>query len=228
MASLPPVLLSHGFASSFHDNWRRTGFADLLEDAGRTVIPFDYPGHGTAPKPHDPDAYSDLAAVLAEALPSDGSVVDAVGFSMGGYTLLHLVSRMPERFRRVVVAGVGTERPSPDDLEATARALENGAAADDDPPNAKLFVQFSRSAGNDPLALAAFLRRPLVPIDDVLERVKVPTLLVIGDRDHAWPADPLLDLLPDASLAVLRGVDHFGTPKAMAFFDAALDFLAVE
>src|SRR5688500_2004861 len=66
---LPPVLLAHGFASSFEYNWRLPGFADLLEDAGRTVIEFDFPGHGNAPKPHDPAAYDDLAGALGDALP---------------------------------------------------------------------------------------------------------------------------------------------------------------
>ena len=69
--TLPRVLLAHGFLSSFDMNWRETGFADLLRDMGREVIPFDFPGHGSAEKPHDPEAYADLPGVLDAALPAD-------------------------------------------------------------------------------------------------------------------------------------------------------------
>jgi pimeloyl-ACP methyl ester carboxylesterase len=226
VAGPPPILLAHGFASSFHDNWRRTGFADLLEDAGRTVIPFDFLGHGTAPKPHDPAAYADLPGNLAAALPIDGSVVDAVGFSMGGSTLLHLAGRMPERFRRIVVAGVGENLFALPDNERMTEAIERGSAPAED-GRAKLFVQFSKRAGNDPAALAALLRRPnQAPHDpDALARVTCPTLVIIGDQDHAGSAKPLVDALPDASLVVLRNTEHFGTPRSMGFIDAALDFL---
>ncbi|MCB1004944.1 MAG: hypothetical protein KDB35_12245 [Acidimicrobiales bacterium] len=39
-------------------------------------------------------------------------------------------------------------------------------------------------------------------------------------------ADPLLAALGVVRLATLRGVDHFATPKALGFLDAALDFLS--
>jgi hypothetical protein len=50
-------------------------------------------------------------------------------------------------------------------------------------------------------------------------------LVVIGDRDFAGPADPLVERLPDARAVVLRNVDHFATPKDFGFLDAGLDFL---
>ena len=51
------------------------------------------------------------------------------------------------------------------------------------------------------------------------------TLVVIGDKDFAGPGDPLVAALPNASLTVLRNVDHFATPEAFAFIDAALEFI---
>ena len=55
--------------------------------------------------------------------------------------------------------------------------------------------------------------------------VTVPVLVVIGDRDFAGPGDPLADALPDAKLTVLRGADHFSTPKDFGAIDATLRFL---
>src|SRR5690348_4182850 len=55
-----PILLVHGLGSSFEHGWRAPGWADLIADANRTVIPVDLLGHGTAEAPHDPAAYAHL------------------------------------------------------------------------------------------------------------------------------------------------------------------------
>jgi pimeloyl-ACP methyl ester carboxylesterase len=71
------------------------------------------------------------------------------------------------------------------------------------------------------------MRRParavLSPGD--LDAVTMPVLVVIGDRDFAGPADPLVAALPDATAVVLRNTDHFATPESFGFIDATLDFL---
>src|ERR1700730_1281794 len=95
-----PVVLVHGFASSFERNWREPGWADLLADAGREGIGLDLLGHGTAAKPHDPAAYADLEASVSAALPHD-RIVDAVGFSLGAQLLLAVAAAQPERFGRL-------------------------------------------------------------------------------------------------------------------------------
>jgi len=102
-----PVLLVHGFASSFALNWQESGLSYLLEDAGREVIGVDLLGHGTAPKPHDPAAYADLGARVVDVLPD--VPVDAVGFSMGARTLIEVVSAQPERFRLEYIGDDGKE-----------------------------------------------------------------------------------------------------------------------
>jgi pimeloyl-ACP methyl ester carboxylesterase len=227
--SLPPVLLVHGFASSFERNWREPGWVDLLRDLGREVIPIDLPGHGDAPKPHDPQAYADLASAVTAVLPE--GPVDAVGFSLGAGLLLRAASRQPERFRRIVVAGIGASvfREDSSGGEAMARAVEAGVAAEGDPAAAGAFARFGQAPGNDTAALAACMRRPPDPLNPAdLASLHRPVLVVLGDQDFAGPAQPLVDALPDARLVSLRGLDHFGTPKDFRFVDAALDFLSAE
>ena len=46
-----------------------------------------------------------------------------------------------------------------------------------------------------------------------------------GDQDFAGPPEPLADALPDATVKVLPGIDHFGLPKQFGFIDAALEFI---
>jgi pimeloyl-ACP methyl ester carboxylesterase len=118
----PPVVLVHGMASSFDLNWRRTGLADLLADAGREVLAVDLLGHGAAPAPRQPEAYADLTARVVEVLPDEP--VDAVGFSLGAHVLLETARNDPGRFGRLVLAGVGDTLLGPQDREPLARALE--------------------------------------------------------------------------------------------------------
>jgi pimeloyl-ACP methyl ester carboxylesterase len=221
-----PVLLVHGFASSFERNWREPGWVDVLEEEGRKVIGVDILGHGSAPKPHDPAAYAHLERWVADALPAAGRV-DAVGFSMGGQLLLRVAAATPNRFRRLAVGGVGDNvfeggRPSGD----AARAIEAGWPGDDDHEAAGAFARFAQAPGNDPAALAACIRRPAEPMTEAeLARVTVPVLVVLGERDFVGPADRLLAALPQARLAALVGADHFGTAKDFRFIDATVNFL---
>ena len=221
----PPVLLVHGFASSYERNWREPGWVDILEDEGRDVIALDLPGHGSADKPHEPEAYSRMESAVESALPANGQV-DAIGFSLGGQLLLKVAAKLPSRFRRIVIGGVGDNIFRHDDPEAAARAIETGAASEGDPGVAQAFAVFAKAPGNDPAALAACLRRPRAPITPGdLAGVTVPVLVVLGERDFAGPADKLMSALPNARLVGLTAADHFGTPKDFRFIEAALDFI---
>ena len=217
-----PVVLVHGLGSSFAHGWQATGWTDLLADAGRTVIPVDVLGHGSAAAPHEPAAYAHLETCVADALSDEP--VDAIGFSLGAQLLLRLASQRPERFGRLVCIGAGENVFRTDDAGALADAFTTGVEPDD--LRARLFVQLARSAGNDPLAIAACLRRPhepFTPADAAL--ITTPTLVIIGDRDFAGPPEPLVDALPNAKLVVLHGVDHFRAPSEFGCIDAALEFV---
>jgi len=102
------VLLIHGFASNADLSWKRSGWIDVLADTGATIIAPDLLGHGDSPKPHDGAAYDDgVEEGILGALDGVDEPVDAVGFSMGGRALLVLAGLHPERFRRLVVGGIG-------------------------------------------------------------------------------------------------------------------------
>jgi len=220
----PDVLMVHGFGTSFAATWLGNGWVDLLGDAGRSVIGVDLLGHGEAEKPVNPEAYRDLEDRILARLPLDP--VDAVGFSAGAMAILWLAAHHPDRFRRIVVAGVGRNLFVPDRERGAAivEAVRTGAAGD---PELRYFADLPEDGGADRAALTAFLQRPDRRTFTVglLAGITVPVQVVLGDQDFAGPGDLLVAALPDATQVILRGVDHFATPRDFGFIDAALGFL---
>ena len=223
-------MLVHGWGGSYESTWQRSGFTALLEDAGKAVVGVDLLGHGTAPKPHEPEAYADLTARVVEALPDEP--VAAIGFSLGALTLLRTAMCHPERFERIVLAGIGRNVFERDHSGATMiadglAALADGADPASLPQTARLFAQYAQQPGNDLQALLAVMRRPAAfEIDaDGLAAVTCPVLVVVGDQDFAHPGDELADAFPDGRCLTLAKTDHFATTESFGFFDAALEFV---
>ncbi|MGP0029215.1 MAG: alpha/beta fold hydrolase [Acidimicrobiales bacterium] len=223
----PPdtLILLHGFASSFDHNWRQTGWVDILADFGVTVPAIDLPGHGSSAPLTDPACYADVEEEVRRALPADG-LIAGVGFSAGADVLLRLAVAEPERFDRIALLGLGDNVFESGDPAALVAALESGEEPED--IQARVFRRLARSAGNDPRALSAFLRRPRRPVtEEELSSVRCPILVVLGDRDTVRSANRLIAALPSASLVTLAGVDHFATPSDFGAIDATVRFLGL-
>lgn len=224
-----PILLLHGWAGSFKDTWQKPGIDALLEDIGRSVIGLDLLGHGSQEKPHEPEAYSRLPEWLLEALDPSVPIVDAVGFSLGALTLLRAVIQEPQRFGRIVLAGIGNgvfEQQQPNANQRIIDALEGRAPEDD--TFARMFSQYGHQPGNDLAALTAIMKRPpSTPVtESELSQVTNEVLVVIGDKDFTFPADRLAGAFPNGRLVVLKNTDHFATTESFSFIDELLEFFA--
>jgi pimeloyl-ACP methyl ester carboxylesterase len=115
----PPLLLLHGFDSSFLE-FRR--LAPLLAASHRLLIP-DLHGFGFCPRPverdYTPEAVLRHLDALLEAFdrqePAGGQTLGLIGASMGGAVAVALARRHPGRFERLLLlapAGL-TGRPMP-------------------------------------------------------------------------------------------------------------------
>lgn len=217
----------HGLAGSFDSTWEQPGIAQLVRDFGREVVGVDLLGHGRAPKPHNPEDYSDMTIRVLEAIPENESV-DAVGFSMGAITLVQAMIENPNRFHCVLLAGIGDGlfQRQPAEHRARIAAGIRGDAPEDD-KYARQFGHYARQGENDVDALSAIFMRPerdpLKP--EQLGAFTGRVLVVIGDRDEAFPAEQLAASFPNGQLKVLKNVDHFATPEDFGFIDSLLNFL---
>ncbi|MCU1690849.1 MAG: alpha/beta hydrolase fold protein [Pseudonocardiales bacterium] len=223
MSDTAPVLLVHGLASNFEHNWRVPGWVDLLEAEGRQVIGVDLPGHGAHPvDPASVDSVEHVAAAI-----SAYDRVDAVGFSAGSSILLRVAAKDPDRFGKLVTIGVGNSIVEPVDPDAGPSVATRFLDGSGDVLS-QLFLRMLKTAGNDLEQVRSFVEHGGLSRRETLDlsRITCPSLVVIGDKDFAAPADKLAAALPNSALVNLRGVDHFSAVNDFACIDAVLRFLA--
>ncbi len=237
---LPPILLLHGFGSSSRMNWTDTGWVRFLNDAGRSVIMVDLPGHGDSAAPDDGGAYapSRMRADILQALfdervvplrdgdPASG--VDIVGYSLGSRLAWEFGATQPEIVRRMVLGGPGTADPLASfDLEGAERSLAGGAPSED-PTTADLLRMAQAGDQADlPALLAMVTAIKTEPFDPQGAVPRMPLLLVAGDQDdYTGGIEDLRAWAPDAAVTTLPGRNHTNAITSRLFKDAAVEFLA--
>ena len=202
-----PLLLVHGLGGAAA-NW--LALAPLLRTGRRVIVP-ELPGHGgSEPLPAAPslNAYADRLALLLD------EPAAVVGHSLGGAIALRLAIRRPDLVRALVLAGSagissGSKRARYG-LTVSGLLKPGKRIA----PHRRRVAQsallktivFGRWGASDPPALSpelaeAFLAGPARHTDTVsaaralmrddprpdLERIRCPTLLLWGARDHQLP-----------------------------------------
>jgi pimeloyl-ACP methyl ester carboxylesterase len=143
---------------------------------------------------------------------------------MGGIVSLFVAVEEP-RVDRLVIGGIGGAiargRIPRAPVAAALRAEDPSNITD---PAGRAFRAFAERSGNDLLALAAQAERAFDAIP-ALDRISVPTLLVVGDRDPlARRPEILAGAITGARLTVVPG-DHLGAVGEPAFGEAILAFL---
>ena len=222
----PPVVLLHGCGGSPEQAFERTGWIEAFRAAGREVHALHLPGHSKDSPSHDPADYADLGGALLPRFPA--GACDVVGFSLGAKLALDIAVRHPHRVRRMVLGGIGDNAFAPEAVgEAAAVALEHGRTATTPPP-VLAFLATWEPALNDPLAVAAVLRRPANPVftEAQIAAIAIPVAVVNGAEDFvASMGTRLVDAL-GVTQVLLPGVGHFDLTGQIAFRDCAVHFLA--
>ncbi len=246
----PAILLLHGFGASLQawDDW-----APALEKNLR-VLRIDIPGFGLSGPAVNQD-YSDAADVARVIAVMDQLGVQQLivaGHSMGGRIAWNLAAAHPERVSQLVlISPDGFPDPnakSDKTYEVPALlgllpyslpkwALRMGGVAPAFADDSQLTPQMMQRYHD--MMLAPGVRTALLdrmrqtrnsdPVSR-LQSIKVPTLLIWGEKDAFIPvsnAQDYLKAMPQATLVTLPGVGHVlheEAPKASV--QAVLDFLS--
>lgn len=226
----PAVVLLHGFAADSNINYVRPGIFDALLDEGFRVVAMDFRGHGLSAKPHDPAAYADDALLrdvqaLLDHLGLERAAL--VGYSMGAGIALRLGAVDP-RVRAVVALGVGSA--------SLERSVEGGpsvgnALLAEDPetitdPLGRQFRRLADSIRADREALSACMSTSRARVDDHLDEIGVPVLVIAGtDDDLAGDPAAIADRIEGARALTVPG-DHFDANAQPTLHRAMLGFLA--
>jgi len=250
-----PVVLVHGLGGQWQ-NWLENN-PRLAQ--GRRVLALDLPGHGLTPEPADGEisisGYGRCVDAFCEQLGL--GTVEVVGNSMGGFIAAEVAIQFPERVSRLaLVSAAGIS--SADALRApilTVGRLASAIATNTAARYRKLAARpITRHASlalvarhprllKADLAYEGFFKgagkpgfdaalRACLDYDfrDRLPDVKVPTLIVWGEKDSIIPvrdANEFERLIPDSRKLVMRDTGHIPmAERPQAFNDALTEFLA--
>jgi pimeloyl-ACP methyl ester carboxylesterase len=213
-----PLVLHVGFFGNLEE-WRRDDvrYTQALRDRYQLIL-VDPRGQGWSAAPHDPAAYT-----LAERAKDVLAVRDHLdipkahywGYSMGGHVGLELAARSPDRLISLVAGGANPWwEYDPDDSGFILEWLQEGMA--------HFVTYWEREFGSlhessrshmlalDHEALAAAWIAPDRAEDlvNALPGMRLPALLYVGTNDNPEPYKHAVELMPDATLVTLEGLDH--------------------
>jgi pimeloyl-ACP methyl ester carboxylesterase len=236
-----PVLLIHGYTVNAVRQWSDPGIIKGLVDRYR-VIAFDNRGHGQSGKPHDPSAYGDQMAEDAIRLLDHLKIRKAhiVGYSMGGFLTVELLTTHPDRFLTATLGGAGAKIGDGAIFNRIAESLEQGKGigplvvaltppGEQTPPPEQIdAISKMILAGNDPLALAAVSRSlsAVQPSESKIRTNRVPALALIGESDPLRPGVDALDgVMPNLKIVVIPKANHITAPADPLFLKTLRAFL---
>ena len=200
----PPLVLLHGGGSTIGTNFGRV--IPLLKTS-RQVIAVEFQAHGHTrdiDRPFTFEQSADDVASLLEQLHIPKA--DVFGFSNGGTTALQLAIRHPALVHRLIIGSANYKRSGMQ--EGFWPAMEKGTFADMPQPYKDAYVKINPSQAGVHAMHERDLKRMLafedIP-DSSIRAIRVPTLVIVGDRDVVRPehALELSRLLPLGRLAIL-------------------------
>jgi pimeloyl-ACP methyl ester carboxylesterase len=211
-----PVVLLHQTPRSW-DEYRDV--LPALGAQGYRAVAFDTPGFGESPAVPGEPTIERWAAALAPAI--DGVGIERfalIGHHTGGVVAVELASERPDRVAALVLsstpltdaayrAGVHPDESSVDvgeDAE-TLRASRAGFYPRDRPDLLDRYAADAVRAG--PLARLGHHAVASYEMDDKIERLRMPVLLIGADQDpYAYPQlERMAAALPHAETAVIAG-----------------------
>lgn len=225
----PVVMLHGGFCTI--ETWEAQ--TQALAERYRVVLP-ERRAHGRTPDVEGPITYANMAQDTIAFMDAIGiSRAHLVGWSDGGNVGLEVALVRPDLVGKLVMMSAAANL---DGTTPEVRAQLEGLAADTLPPMLREPYEALSSDGPEHLEIVVgklkqlWGTEPTYELAD-LERVSVPTLVMVADDDVVTVdhAAAMARAIPDSQLAVVPGTDHallFEKPELVNRL--LLDFLADE
>lgn len=199
-----PMLFVHGGTGTGEFDWGAV--AERFARRHRTLV-LDLRGHGLSPDEHDAIGVVRFGLDVLHVLRGLGVPrAVLVGFSVGGNTLLKLLSRDPRPALALCTIGASARG----DASKIDRIMSG--------PWPDYLIELEHAVGHGPdywkelrAALAKDWAHNLALSDELVRRVTCPTLVCHGDDDRIQTieyAHHLVETLPDAELFVAPGSGH--------------------
>lgn len=205
-----PLLLLHG---GFCPAETFDGLTPLLAETYRVYVP-ERRGHGRTPDVDGPITFENMAEdTIAFMHALEIASAHLVGWSDGAVVALHVAFLRPDLVRRLVLIGTAVNL---DGLAPEAREqLVSGLPPEILPPFLRELYANVSPDGPDHFDVvfekltATWKVEPSFELSE-LEKLSMPTLVMLGDRDLVTVehAAAVRRTIPDAQLAVVPGADH--------------------
>jgi pimeloyl-ACP methyl ester carboxylesterase len=230
----PAILLCHGYSAT-SQMWQ--GQVDEFRSDFR-VITWDLRGHGQSDSPETESDYSREAAVgdmraILDACRIERAVIG--GLSLGGYLSLAFHLAHPERVRALMLFDTGPGYKNAKAREVWNRGAEKMAREFETSGlsalggSAEVKVSTHRSAAGLARAARGTLAQFDSQVADSLPGIRVPTLVLAGERDEPFLAatDYMAAKIPNATKVLIPDAGHAANiEQPRAFNEAVRSFLS--
>jgi 3-oxoadipate enol-lactonase len=228
-----PIVLLHGVGSD------KSVWHPQLAHFGRTrrSIAFDYPGYGDSDPAPEGTTRDDYAEAILSAMEALGiGRAHICGLSLGGVVAIAMHDAVPERCASLILSDTFAVHPEGRaiyerslagslDLAAMARARVDVLLAQPADPQVRREVVETMSRIDAAAYRIGAEAVWLAGQRDRAAEVRVPTLVVCGDKDVVTPSglsDELAGLIPGARMELIAGAGHLANLEKPDAFNAIL------
>ena len=214
------IVILHGWGSNSL-RWQRV--KELLEEKGIEALVLDMPGFGITPSPDRPWSRDDyISWIFQKVKEKNWQKFNLLGHSFGGGLSLKITTNFPKRVERLILCAPAIIRRTSIKtylfywLAFLGKKIFSLPGLRIFSPLAKKLIY--KLAGTKDYYLADGTMKETMKkigkeedLETILERVKVPTLILWGEKDDILPvkdAYKIKEKIRNSELKIIRGAKH--------------------